>query len=501
MIFDARGEIPTLEGSYYCCIIGSGPAGISLASKLADAGRRVLLLEAGDREVTQESQELYEGVVLGQDYFPLSAPRLRALGGTSGHWGGQCMLLDRSDFLPRGDVPLSGWPIRYDDLEPYQAGASRILQTGSFGSSNRKPVDDKGTLEIVDQRFSSDRSFYDVENDDPVRFGIKYRAFLENSQQIDLVLNANLVGFNTDSASGQITEAHVRNYQDKEGSFSADYYVLAMGALENSRMLLLLNAEQNNRFGNQYDMVGRCFMEHIGVRNGAYFITKRLYSHSPAWEFERLFRRAVPELLLSPSYEKLLDNGWMNTVVRLGRLEQKPVDERKIGSSSFMNSLQFNEDYFFSGTSWVVGEQQPNLTSRVFLGKERDRFGLNIVGLDMRLTDKDIASLRGSTIEVAKFLIRTGLGRMQMDPTLWNSPSLEGVPIDYFSHHMGGTRMSQSPETGVVDSNCKVHGSKNLFVAGAGVFTTGGFANPTFTIVQLAIRLADHLIGKPVGVN
>ncbi len=496
MILDARGGFPNLEGRYHCCIIGSGPAGITLALKLADAGRRVLLLEAGDREVTTESQDLYEGLILGHDYFPLSAPRLRALGGTSGHWGGQCMLLDHFDFLPRRDVPLSGWPIRYADLEPYQAEAAQILQTGSFRSQNRKPADNTGTIDIVDQRFSSDRPFYDMENNDPVRFGIKYLAFLKGSRQVDLVLNANVVGFNVDDTTGRIVGVRVHTYDGQRGNVTADCFVLAMGALENSRMLLHLNREQGDRFGNQNDMVGRCFMEHLTIHNNVYFITKRLYSHSSTWEFERLFRRAIPELLLSPSHKQMLKNGWTNTVVRLGRLNREPLEIDDIPASDFIDKLKFNEDYFFTGRSSIVGEQQPNLASRILLTEEKDRFGLRVVGLDLQLKPNDIETLRSSTIEVAKFLIRTGLGRMQMEPALWDLETTEHLPLDFFSHHMGGARMSLSSDTGVVDADCKVHGSKNLYVAGSGVFATGGHANPTFTIVQLALRLADHLIGN-----
>jgi len=492
MIFDAQGGFPALEGNYDCCIVGSGPAGITLALKLADAGRRILLLEAGDLEVTPESQDLYEGAILGLDYLPLSAPRLRALGGTTGHWGGQCLLLDRSDFLPRDDVPLSGWPIRYEDLEPYQAEAARILQTGAFGSSNRKPADDTGTLEIVDQRFSSDRPFYDVGSNEPVRFGTRYLSDLEGSSRIDLVLNANVVGFAVDGATGRITEARVRTYDDGEtAAVTADRFVLAMGGLENSRMLLHLNAEQDNRFGNQNDMVGRCFMEHLVIYHDAYFITKRLYSHSATWEFERLFRRAIPELLLSPSREHMLRNGWMNSTLRFGRLNSRPLSEGDIGDADFIEGLKLDEDYFFTGTSMVVGEQQPNPASRIVLTGDRDRFGLRVVGLDWRPTPKDIETLRGSTVEAAKFLIRTGLGRMRIEPALWNRVAMDELPLDPFSHHMGGARMSATPETGVVDADCKVHGAENLYVAGSGIFATGSHANPTFTIVQLALRLAD----------
>lgn len=494
MILDARAGMPPLEGGYDCCIVGSGPAGLTVAMKLAEAGRRVVVLEAGDREVTSESQENYDGDLLGLDYYPLMGPRLRALGGSTGHWGGQCLLLDRFDFEPRDDVPLSGWPIRYEDLEPYQTGAAEILQSGRFPETIRSPADDTGTLDIVTQRWSSDRPFYDVTSNEPVRFGTRYLADLEAAERIDVVLNANVVGFAVDSATGRVTAARVRNYADGAGEVAADRFVLAMGGIENCRMLLHLNDEQKNLFGNQNDMVGRCFMEHPVIRHGVYFVTRRLYSHSPTWEFERLFRRAIPELLLSPSHASILKNGWLNSTMRLNRLNHQAMSESDVGDAAFVRGLEFDEDYFLTGTTWVVSAQAPNPMSRILLTDKRDRFGLRVTGLDWRLLPVDVETLRGSTIEAAKYLARTGLGRMQMEPALWERVAMGDMPFDYSSHHMGGARMSETPQTGVVDGDCKVHGAANLWVAGSAVFPTAGHANPTFTITQLALRLADHLI-------
>lgn len=488
MIRDANNADISFEGSYDFCIIGAGPAGISLALKLAESGFRIALLEAGDREYTEESQEIYEGVVLGQEYTDLEVTRLRYLGGTTGHWGGQCLRLDDHDFEPRDDIPLSGWPIRYDDLRPYETGTNEILNLTSFGRV-RRPVDDN--IEVVTQRWSADRAFYDISNTESIHFGDRYVADLDASEAIDLVLNANVTGLSVDTASGRISEAKVESYGGQTYTVQADHFVIAMGGIENARFLLQLNAAQNNQFGNQGNMVGKCFMEHPLLHNGPYFITRRLYSHSRYWQLERFLRRQKPEKTLSTTPEFQQKSKIMNATIHLDRLYRRPLHEWETGGSEFINNLEFEKDYFFVGDSYTVGEQAPNPASHIFLTDDRDRFGKRKAGLDWQLLPLDAKTMRASTVEVARMLIRTGLGRMHILPEVWDGQT--EIEYDYSQHHMGGARMSNTFETGVVDRNCKVHGSENLYVAGSGVFATSGHANPTYSIIQLALRLADHL--------
>ena len=143
--------------------------------------------------------------------------------------------------------------------------------------------------------------------------------------------------------------------------------------------------------------------------------------------------------------------------------------------------------------SLCAAEQAPNPDSRVSLVEERDALGLPRIALDWRLTELDKRSLQAGHQAVALELGRTGLGRLQIedwltaDVTTW-TPTLTGG-----HHHIGTTRMSEDPARGVVDGDCRVHGIANLYVAGSSVFPTSGSANPTLTVVALALRLAAHL--------
>jgi choline dehydrogenase-like flavoprotein len=160
-----------------------------------------------------------------------------------------------------------------------------------------------------------------------------------------------------------------------------------------------------------------------------------------------------------------------------------------------------------------LSEQSPNPNSRVTLGRDVDALGMPRVVLDWQWMPEDQASIVAAFEIMAGELGRAGLGRLQLgkiefgnkpnkkdlldsiviDPGAFDPKKLD-VTVGY--HHMGTTRMSNDPSLGVVDPNCRVHSSPNLYVAGSAVFPTSGAATPTFTIVALALRLGDHLRTK-----
>jgi choline dehydrogenase-like flavoprotein len=137
----------------------------------------------------------------------------------------------------------------------------------------------------------------------------------------------------------------------------------------------------------------------------------------------------------------------------------------------------------------LIAEQAPNPDSRVTLADECDRLGVPRARLDWRLSDADRHVVERTQQLLATELERAGVGTLAPESN-GNGP-WSGLTSSY--HHMGTTRMARGPRDGVVDTNCRVHGVDNLYVAGSSVFPTGGVSNPSFTLVALSIRLADHL--------
>ncbi|TAL22732.1 MAG: GMC family oxidoreductase, partial [Frankiales bacterium] len=137
----------------------------------------------------------------------------------------------------------------------------------------------------------------------------------------------------------------------------------------------------------------------------------------------------------------------------------------------------------------AMSEQAPNPLSRVTLDSKRDTHGVPLARLDWRLTELDRRSVRQAQDLIDTALRRAGLGRLE------NCLGDEWPPAEQRGqwHHMGTTRMHADPRQGVVDPQGRVHGKRNLYVAGSSVFPTSGYANPTLTVVALALRLADEL--------
>jgi choline dehydrogenase-like flavoprotein len=450
------------------CVIGSGPAGLTVAMKLASEGRAVLLVEGGGFEFDDASQDAYDGKVVGDPGFDLRTSRLRQFGGTSGHWGGWCRNLDEIDFEFKQAIPLARWPIRKTDLDPYLDQASAILEI------DRIPRD----RVIVGAGIKEIAFVYSP----PVRFADKYKQTVLESDGILLCLNATVTSLAP--GGGAISGATVQSIDGRKARVRARRYVLATGGIENSRLLLWSNVLSSGTVVKSAATLGRYWMEHPHFTIGSVLVygkdlNKGFFSLTP--DRQRELKVLNCGLRLEPeAYEgtKQLVADLLCVAPDLGEWVLKQFDKRLICGARLR-------------AAW---EQEPRPDNRVELSKDSfDRFGVPRATLHWSKSARDLDTIRKTALHFGSHLVAFDLGRVKLHDWVLGKADYPTEDELVGFHHMGGTRMAATPEEGIVDANLKVWGQQNLYVCGSSVFPSTGHANPTLTIVQLALRLADHL--------
>jgi hypothetical protein len=499
MIFNAAKLEPGwfAQRAFDVCVVGTGPAGLSLARRLAGHGLSVALMEGGSTDLSFESQELYDGLNVGADYWPLNASRRRFLGGSSNCWGGWCRALDAHDFDAVAHHRWSGWPIAKTDLDPYATEAGTILDVGDEGDMTASSFgDDSGVFRQIDFRFSQDRLL-----------APRLTSEIKASEKIDLFLEANLVDLELDEDLQTVSHAIFRHY-DRPETFrvKAKAYALCLGGLENPRFLLNTTRQLPNGIGNQHDLVGRFFNEHPHQTVGHVLLrepmrAREFYAPEPQFMAERevlsfaLYFAPVRQLSFT---HELIRSAACNVafVERLAEVVRGTDTRCYVGGLEDFLKQWRNPDIMLTGTLSIASEQALDPESRVRLGSATDRFGHRRIELDWRYGELDLRTILTATTAFGELLAERNVGRLKIaDWLLDGSGRMPGTDMAQVGgpHHMCTTRMSDDPRRGVVDRDCRVHGMNNLYIGGSSVFATGGFANPTFTIVQLALRLGDHL--------
>ncbi len=488
MIFDFEIEKKIHKSRYDVVIVGSGVAGIILATQI-DPKASVLLIEGGGIEFSEPSQEVYRGTILGQGtkYRPLDEGRWRAFGGTSNIWGGYCVDLDDFDFDFRPHIPESGWPIDKSTLAPYRQAAARIL--GVDIPDNPRPfINDNTGLD----RFSFGRSTRS-------NLAETYEDTIRESGNIDLYLNCNYVDLGFAESGNSVRSIAVSSYRDPEArtNIPASYFVLAMGGIENIRSLLCSARKPGSPLNEISPTLGRYYMDHPTASVGWYLPDK----NKKAFFEEEFFVKPSVDLTRKLS----IGNFFLSVRPPVSTSEDDDVS-RKIKkflcsprlSRTLLQKLGHGEmcqekfDPRF-GRVFVFSEQTPNSSSRIFLGEERDKFGNERVILDWNLDSIDVRTVQVAIQTLGASVALADLARVRVEDFLLDEVDDASKVLGGGHHHIGGARMGISARDGVVDADCKVFGQKNLFVAGSSVFRTSGAANPTFTIAQLAVRMAERI--------
>lgn len=529
------------------CIVGAGAAGISIALELRHSGLQLLLLESGHFKDDQATQALYAGDVVDEAlHSPPDRYRKRVFGGSTTIWGGRSTPLDPIDLEHRPYVPHSGWPIAWSDLAQHYPRANELVEAGAFdyladsalGPNAPRIISGFNSRRVVDselERFSC-----------PTNFGARYRHLLAAAQNVRVVFNANCFGIDL-TANGQgVSDLKLSTLHGQRFKVAARRYVIATGGIETARLLLASKRpDAPDGVGNQHDVVGRYYMCHIAGNVGrlelngpvdavhhGYIVSpdgvycRRRFSlpaqvqrelgipsviarlhfptiTNPAHRSGVLSGLFLAKHLISYEYGKRLQSREATSVKRyaqhLANVITDPFDiagfllhwvtRRMLAQRKFPSVILRNKTNVFSLD--VHAEQVPNPDSRVMLSSDVDALGMPRSRIDWRYKSDDIQAVSVFLSTFAAELQATETGCLE-----FKSDQLEADLTTYGAyggHHIGTARMGDDVRTSVVDPHCQVHGIDNLYLASAAVFPTSGQANPTLTVVALALRLAHHL--------
>jgi choline dehydrogenase-like flavoprotein len=513
------------------CVIGSGAAGLTVATQLDGLAVRVCLVESGSFAPDDETQSLYAVDSLGYPVRENFMSRARYFGGTCNLWAGRSMKLTRLDLAHRPWIAHSGWPIGYDELSRFYEPAERILRLPASRSVERvlslareHPVEGSlcGNADLL-----PNISLWATR---PMRFGSAYKRQLITSRNIVSYLNANVTAIELNEAGTSVETCTASTLAGRRVRFRAKRFVLACGGLETARLMLASRSIQPNGVGNDHDLVGRFYMDHpravfgrvhltapqklpsllgVALRDGMAQIGIQL--RDEVQECERLLNNY---LTLERHWSEQSERAYQSFVhsakiiLRAGytgrrfspsapKLAKVPeliylLAPRELMPHPLYRAARQLKDRLASGVTDLVVvnycEQPPNPQSRVYLTSERDRLGMPRLALHWVVGREETQTLLRLHALLDSHLRRRGLGHLTHASSRFGELRYTDA-----SHHIGTTRMSSHPREGVVDVNCRVHGVANLFVAGSGVFPTSGHANPTLTLVALAVRLAEHL--------
>lgn len=528
MIIDAADidEGTTLDADL--CIIGGGAAGITIARELAGTNLQVLLLESGGVDADAETTSLYEGLYLADPFInvllgttiPLDAVRLRYLGGTTGHWAGYCRPIDPIAFEDRPWIPASGWPISRTDLDPFYDRAAEVLLLPEASSDVGAWADDDLGPPVLDDGVVDTRI---IQINFPMQFGKHYRDALETADNVRVVLGANVTRLAAAPPDARaIDQVDVRTLDGRGFAARARAYVVATGGIESARLLLASDDVNPAGVGNERDLVGRNFCEHLVLPAGFALLTEppdalRLYDQErvpgPVEDREVLARGALVLSAEAQRSEQMLD--WEAQMVPGTFVTGAPAQPQGVRAADVDPLILQVDDLPAASITYVqvTGEQIPRPENQVVLSEQRDALGQRRADLRWTVAPEERASLLQGLDVLGRRLAAAGLGRFQYVPggisynpdppedpeptaTYQIDPSVEDLetfPVGVGFHHMGTLRMADDPSQGVVDRDTKVHSVDNLYVAGSSTFPVAGAGTPTMTIVALALRLADHL--------
>lgn len=543
MLIDARALPDGHQLEVDLCIVGSGPAGLTVAHELGNTNLSICILESGPRQPAPATEQLNETLVEDGDLTAPIESRARALGGTSHRWNIYSDAFDRGvrllpfspiDFETRSWVPDSGWPFAIDELQPFEERARGIAGLPSAASD---PADvassERPLLPLPAGRVKSTVEWFTPAR----RFHEQLPGAVEDHERVTILTHATATAVTTHDTSTAVSGIDARTLEGQTLSVRARRVVLAAGGIENARLLLASRESHPEGLGNGRDLVGRYYMDHLKLivadftpsdrtlidrmkfydihqRDGATLAGKLQLSDdaqrdaqilnavvrfeprpsdavsgtaTAAWRLASDLRRrrrpstAVRNIVSHPrSWPRLAALG-----LELSRRQRQRVPSLTHGWAQLAQPSRHLEKFILE----IQIELAPEASNRVTLSNQRDPLGQQLPAVTWRWGDLERRTVEETIRELNRNFEQAGLGSVLLRDT----EDIEMMTPAGDNHPTGTTRMHRDPAHGVVNEHGRVHGIENLYVTGSSVFPTSGYANPTLTIIAMAARLADHL--------
>ncbi len=528
------------------CVVGSGPAGLTVATELRRHGVEVVVVESGGEQPDEQIQDLARGTVVGDPLLDPAAVRHRRIGGNAPSWviqmadgrtGVRYALPQAVDFERRDWVPNSGWPFALDELNTYYERAQRTIEAGPFAYDAPTWVRPGVAPWALDPKVAEQRVFQFGPSS---AYTVTARRAVENDAGATLLHHATAVEVELDEAGAAARGVRCRHFDGREFVVEADTVVVATGGLGNARLLLQSDSRRPGGLGNGHDLLGRYLHDHPIVAGGSLRLSRaELWSHAAFYDMRLVDGASVMGhwataaeaqrehsllglstiLFARPNLRRSrgLDN--FKHLVEARGAGRMPPQWWKLAATvlagadflpvAFYRKLRWGQSMYpgFGRGGWAQmpalerkfvrfevvhqAEQTPDPANRVLLGSDRDALGCRRLRVEWRFSADDLAAAARARRILAAELMRAGVGTVELPADDDGLGAAAGT-----AHHMGTTRMHDDPTRGVTNGNARLHDVPNVFVAGSSLFPTGGYANPTLTIVALAHRLADHIAAR-----
>lgn len=529
LLSETPGPIHEIEAPV--CIVGAGIAGLAAAARLArDRSRRVVVIESGVRSFDQSIHDLNEIDDVFATYKGGYGGRFRGLGGTSSAWGGRLLPLTAHDVGERGYAGVAAWPISFAELERHRKDIETL-----FG------VDGESFEEDVLQKIDRLRLLPRRHRDFVVRYP-KWPQFkrcnmasllgeeIEQSSNLEVWLGATVRQFDLDPATGRLAYLTASDLSGRKLRVRATEFLLTPGTIEATRLLLLLDAQSEGRAFARCQVLGRYFQDHVGIKGAELRPRNRhLTNRALSYHFIGTTRRSL-HFELSPAAQRAercgsgfahitmgLDGNRALTAIKKvfrslqrGRIEINREDLTNLAANPgtmvqgaywryVRKQLHWPEGMDLQLNVWI--EQLPHWDNRITLSGKCDRLGVPMARVEWRMKEAEERTFQSCVRRLRGYWEGTELNKiceLEWAPELGN-PDIPAISTaSDLLHPSGSTRMGVDPATSVVDADLRCHHVPNLSVASASVFPSAGSANPTYTILQLALRAAEA-VAKRLG--